>query len=155
MSDCIKKHWYLLLMMLNELMTLSVSFHWFTFGFKSKHHPTQSTEIQYFEKGLLDMIKSLKFRNFQDHFQTKIKNDILKIQTSADVFAFADKTANLYEILPNDYKWLLHEYIIKIYKTFIKGLENTITMQAKHTAKKHQTTLLHWIFGSSSSIYNS
>lgn len=53
------------------------------------------------------MIKSLKFRNFQDHFQTKIKNDILKIQTSANVFVFADKTANLYEILPNDYKWLL------------------------------------------------
>ena len=89
------------------------------------------------------MIKSLKFRNFQDDVQTKIKNDILKIQTSANVFVFADKTANLYEILPNDYKWLLHEYIIKIYKTFIKSLENTITMQAKHTAKKHQTTLLH------------
>ena len=62
-----------------------------------------------FEKDLLDMIKSLKFRNFQDDFQSKIKHDILKIKSSPNVFVFADKTTNLYEIPPNDYKRLLHK----------------------------------------------
>ena len=44
-----------------------------TFGFKSKRHPAQITEMQCFKKDLLDMIKSLKFRNAQDGFQSKMK----------------------------------------------------------------------------------
>ena len=45
-----------------------------TFSFKSKQHPGQITKMQCFEKNLLDMIKSLKFRNVSDDFQTKIKH---------------------------------------------------------------------------------
>ena len=74
-----------------------------TFGFKSKGHPAQITEMHCFEKDLLDMIKSLKFRKVRDDFQSKMKH-ILKIKSSPNVFVFADKTTNLYEILPNDYK---------------------------------------------------
>ena len=68
--------------------------------------------MQCFEKDLLDMIKSLKFRNVQDDFQTKMKH-ILKIKSSLNMFVLADKTTNLYEIPPNDYKGLLHENITK------------------------------------------
>ena len=77
-----------------------------TFVFKSKRHPTQITEMQCFEKDLLDMIRSLKFRNVQDNFQTKMKHDVLKMKSSPNVFVFANKTTNLYEIPPNDYKRL-------------------------------------------------
>ena len=78
------------------------------------------------------MIKSLKFRNVQDDFQSKMKHDISKIKSSPNVFVFADKTTNLYEIRPNDYKRLLHENIGKTYKKTTKRLENAINMEAKH-----------------------
>ena len=106
-----------------------------TFGFKSKRHPAQITEMQCFEKDLLDMIKSLKFRNVQDDFQSKMKHDISKIKSSPNVFVFADKATNLYEISPNDYKGLLHENITKTYKRSTKRLENAINMEAKHIAE--------------------
>ena len=106
-----------------------------TFGFKSKRHPAQITEMQCFEKDLLDMIKSSKFRNVQDHFQTKMKHDILKIKSSPNVLVFTDKTTNLHEIPPNGYKWLLHENITKTDKKSTKRLENAINMEAKHIAE--------------------
>ena len=84
------------------------------------------------------MIKSLKFRNVQNDFQSKMKHDISKIKSSRNVFVFADKTANLYEIPPNDsndYKRLLHENITKIYKKSTKRLENAVNMEAKHIAE--------------------
>ena len=90
--------------------------------------------MQCFENDLLDMIKSLKFRNVQDDFQTKMKH-ILKIKSSLNMFVFADKTTNLYEIPPNDYKCLLHENITKTYKKSTKRLENAINMEAKHIAE--------------------
>ena len=91
--------------------------------------------MQCFEKDLVDMIKSLKFRNAQDDFQTKKKHDILKIKSSPNVFVFADKTTNLHEIPPNDYKRLLPENITKTYKKSTKRLENAINMEAKHIAE--------------------
>ena len=90
--------------------------------------------MQCFENDLLDMIKSLKFRNVQDDFQTKMKH-ILKIKSSLNMFVFADKTTNLYEIPPNDYKRLLHENITKIYEKSTKHLESAENMEAKHIAE--------------------
>ena len=49
---------------------------------------------------------------------------------------FAEKTTNLYEIPPNDYKRLLHESITKTYKKSTKRLANAINVEAKHIAKK-------------------
>ena len=48
---------------------------------------------------------------------------------------FVDKTTNLYEIPPNDYKQLLHRNISKTYKQSTKRMENAINMEAKNTAK--------------------
>ena len=87
-----------------------------TFGFKSKLHGAQITEKQSFKKDLPDMTKPLKVRNVEDDFESKMKHDILKIISSPNVFVFADKKKNLYEIPPNDYKRLLHEKIKKAYK---------------------------------------
>ena len=66
---------------------------------------------------------------------SKRKRNILKIRSSLNVFVFAGKTANLYEIPPNDYKQLLHENIAKTYKKSTKRRENAINMEAKHIAK--------------------
>ena len=77
------------------------------------------------------MIKSLKFRNFQDGLQIKNKH-ISKIKSSPNMFVFVEKTTNLYELPSNDYKQLLHENITKVYKKSTKCLENAINMEAKH-----------------------
>ena len=51
------------------------------------------------------------------------------------MFVFVDKTINLYEKPPNDYKLLLHENIPKSHKNSTKRVENTINMETKHIAK--------------------
>ena len=53
-----------------------------------------------FEKDLLELVKSVKFRNRNDKFQNKMKNDINKIKSSLNVFIPADKTTNMYELTP-------------------------------------------------------
>ena len=72
------------------------------FGFKSK-----STEyVEAFEKESLSMIPNLKFRSVKDTFQKKLKENILKIKQSPNVFVFADQTSNIYEMLEQQYKKL-------------------------------------------------
>ena len=64
-----------------------------TFGFKSHHHPPQPTELEMFEKGLLHIINSIKFRNQKKTFQQKLKADISEIKISTDAFHLLIKLA--------------------------------------------------------------
>ena len=64
-----------------------------TFGFKSHHHPPQPTELEMFEKGLLHIINSIKFRNQKKTFQQKLKADISKIKISTDALHLLIKLA--------------------------------------------------------------
>ena len=107
-----------------------------TFGFKSNNHPAQNNELKNFKKELLDIIPSIKFRDIRDKFQTKMKNDISKIKSSPNIFVPADKTTNMYEIPPDNYKKLLYENITKTCKKSTSRLENSINMEAKYIAKK-------------------
>ena len=67
--------------------------------------------MQNFGKDLLDTIKLIKFWIVKDSFQRKQNEDILNIKSSPDVYALADKTANIYKLPPLDYRKLLHENI--------------------------------------------
>ena len=84
------------------------------YGFKTTNYPPQWKELQNFEKDLLDTIKLIKFRIVKDSFQKKLNEDILNIKSSPDVYAFADKTTDIYKLPPQDYRKLLHENITKI-----------------------------------------
>ena len=75
-----------------------------TYGFKSKHHPSQSKYIKAFEKDLFNMANSLKFRRVHNDFQQKMKEDTAEIKSSNDVFILAGKTNNLYKSSPEKYK---------------------------------------------------
>ena len=44
-----------------------------TYDFKSRLHPQQHPELEIFEKGLFDIVKSIKFRKVKDAFETAIK----------------------------------------------------------------------------------
>ena len=83
-----------------------------TYGFKSKHHPSQSKYLEAFEKDLFNMANSPKFSQVRNDFQQKMKKDIAQIKSSNDVFIFADKTNNLYKSSPKEYKKLLFNNII-------------------------------------------
>ena len=60
-----------------------------------------------FEKDLLELVNTVKFRNRNDKFQNEMKDDINKIKSSLNVFIPADKTTNMYELTPKEYKKLL------------------------------------------------
>ena len=107
-----------------------------TYGFKSKHHPSQSKYIKAFEKDLFNMANSLKFRRVRNDFQQKMKQDIAQIKSSNDVFIFADKTSNLDKSSPEEYKNLLFNNITKSYRKSTNRLEKAINMEAKHISKK-------------------
>ena len=104
------------------------------YDFKTRDYPPQCKELQNFEKDLLDTIKLIKFRIVKGSFQRKLKEDILNIKSSPDVYTFADKTTNIYKLPPQDYKKLLHENITKSYKKSPTRLEKSINLEAKEIA---------------------
>ena len=69
-----------------------------SFGFKSKNCPVQIKELDAFEKDLLDIIKSIKFRQINNKFQSLMKADIVKVKALPNLFIPADKTANISSI---------------------------------------------------------
>ena len=66
----------------------------------------------------------MKFEIINDNFQTKLKEDILNIKSSPDVYIFSDKTTKIYKLPLQDYKKLLYENITKSYKLYQSVLEN-------------------------------
>ena len=58
----------------------------------------------------------------------------MNIKSSPNIYAFAEKTTNIYKLLPQDYKKLLHENITKSYKKSATHLEKSINLEAKEIA---------------------
>ena len=79
------------------------------FGFKSTKTPPQVQELKPFENDMYKMIETLEFKKVHDPFLTTIQEDIKKIKSSKNVYVFADKTRNLYEMDPPKYNQLLTE----------------------------------------------
>ena len=63
-----------------------------------------NTLLEECEKDLYGIVTSIKHRNVNNNFQEKLKLDISKIRSSANMFIFADKTNNIYEMKPQDMK---------------------------------------------------
>ena len=62
------------------------------------------------------MISDVSFRNVNDPFLKQVNEDIKNVNSSKNVFVFADKTTNVYETDPESYRKLLTENITKTYK---------------------------------------
>ena len=86
------------------------------FGFKSKSTPPQYEHMEAFEREFLDIIPNIKFGSVKNAFQKKLKEDIPKMKQSPNVFVFAGKISNIYEMPEQQHKKLLHDNITKIYK---------------------------------------
>ena len=95
-------------------------------------------ELDNFEKGLCNVVTSLKFRKLNNSFQEKMKSDILDIKSSLNMLIFADKTSNIYKAALQEYNKLLKDNITKSYNKSTDRLEKAINMEAKNNAKKIQ-----------------
>ena len=81
-----------------------------TFGFSSRKSPPQVLTMLNFEKGLLHMIETIKFRKVKCAFQQKLSSDIYNnIMKSNTLLVPADKTSNFYKMDPASYNNLLQK----------------------------------------------
>ena len=62
------------------------------------------TLLEEFEKDLYGIVTSIKYLSVSNNFQKKLKSDITKIKSSANMFIFADKSNNIYEMKPQDHE---------------------------------------------------
>ena len=107
-----------------------------TFGFKSKKCLPPCSDLVPFEKDLLDMVTSLKFRHVKHLFQRELSEDIRKIKRLPNVFVFADKRNNIYEMSEDHHKKLLDDNVTQTYQKAQPKLEASINMEAKSVSTK-------------------
>ena len=93
--------------------------------------------MEAFEKELLDIIPNIKFRSVIDTFQKKLKEDIPKIKQSPNVFVFADKTGNIYEMLEQQHKKLPHDNVTKALQKSTTQIENINKLRSKKHCPAH------------------
>ena len=82
------------------------------FGFKSSFTSRQHELFSLFESDLHDIIRSINFKPVRNDFQ-KLTQDINNIRSSKSLLIFADKTTNLYEMTPEQYKTILTNNVTK------------------------------------------
>ena len=84
-----------------------------------------------FENDLWRLINSVKFKSVKSKFQTTLKNEVRKIIKPNKIIAFADKTANLYQMKPEVYKKLTLNNITKDYEICSKETIERINGEAQ------------------------
>ena len=61
------------------------------YGLKTLHSPKQVKELSAFEKGLIAVVKDIKFRNARSDFETTFQEDIRLIHNTKKTMTFAEK----------------------------------------------------------------
>ena len=102
-----------------------------SFGFESNVTPPQSEKLTPFGNGLYDMVWS----SVRSNFQSTLKEDFNKIKSSRNLLVFADKTRNLYEMPPDQYKKWLNNNISKAYHKVDSNVKWSINKEAKELSK--------------------
>ena len=88
----------------------------FKYGFKTHKCPHQHKGLMELEDNLQKMISNVQFRRVKNDFQNRLKNDIRSVKSSKEVYVFADKTRNIYEMENAHYEKLLTDNTTKTYK---------------------------------------
>ena len=107
-----------------------------SFGLSSKNSAPIVNEMKAFEEDVSRMISSIEFRNIKDPFLNTINEDLKKVNSSKNVFVFADKTRNLYEVTPEEYNKILTENISKSYKLGNNNLTDDINAELQMITSK-------------------
>ena len=106
------------------------------FGFKSNVTPPQNEKLTPFENGLYDMVRSIEFKSVRNNFQSTLRKDLNKIKSSGNLLVFANKTRNLHEMPPDQYKTLLSNNITNTYRNADSNAKRNIDQEAKKLYKE-------------------
>ena len=87
-----------------------------TYGFKSTKNPPPIDELKDFEDDMLKLVQSTKFKQINNPFLNKLKDDTERIKKETKLLIAADKTTNFYKLEPSRYNDLLEQNITKSYK---------------------------------------
>ena len=82
-----------------------------TYGFKTRRSALYVADLKPFEDDLAKLLENVKFRNVNDEFIKTLEKDKRKINSSNNVFIFADKTRNIYEMEAKSYDKLLTQNV--------------------------------------------
>ena len=104
------------------------------FGLLSNKTPPTILELKAFEEDVLKIIENIKFRDTKNNFQETLASDLKKINSSHNMFVFADKTRNIYETSLETYNKLLHDNITKTHKRRSEDNISEIDSELKHIA---------------------
>ena len=104
---------------------------------RKKHfHITNNLSLS--KKTFYAMVKSIKFSNRRNEFQSNLINDVKKIKESHNLIVAADKTTNLYEMSVNNYKKLLKNNVTLLYQKADDSVLKNINAEAKLIAQSLQ-----------------
>ena len=78
------------------------------YGLKSLYCPKQVREFLAFKNDLIAHVKNIKFRKYNNSFQTKLNKDIKSLHNSNKTVMFGNKTSNLYHLIKEEHNKLLH-----------------------------------------------
>ena len=107
-----------------------------TFGFKSMKYPPTDKDLKDFENDLLDVVSKLEMKPFRNQMQQKMAEDIKKIRNSSSVIISADKTGNMYQLEPEEYKKFMKETITKEYSKAAPKEVEEINAEAANLAEQ-------------------
>ena len=82
------------------------------------------------------MERSIEFKSVRNDFQSTLREDLNKIKSSKNLLVFADKTTNLYENPPDQYKMLLNNIITKTYRKADSNAKQNTNKKAKKTLQR-------------------
>ena len=85
------------------------------YGFKLNLTPPPNNHVNEFENAIYDIINSIELRSVRNIFQSILKEDSKKVKSSGKIMAFADKTANMYEMSKEEYGKLINDNVGKTY----------------------------------------
>ena len=106
------------------------------YGFKTPKNAPQHKTLTNFENDLSHLISNLEYRDTKSRFQAKLSKDVKYINRSNNVFVEADKTNNIYEMKPEEYRKLMRDNITSIYSRADDNYEREINIQAKKITDK-------------------
>ena len=92
-------------------------------------------ELAPFQKGLIALVKNVKFRKVKLQFQKKLQQDIKMIRTSDKTMTFADKTGNMYKLSKDQYKTLLNNSITSTHKNSNSNIKKKINISGRSILK--------------------
>ena len=102
-----------------------------TYGLKTLNCPPKIKEMVLFDRDLWDLVSNIKFRKVSSKFQNQLKEDVKAIKKLKNIFVFADKTSNIYQIEKDEYNKLTIDAITSAYKKVSDKISNKVNVNGK------------------------